>query len=66
MDLNSKIYNLGIKHINVGSGVEISIAELAMSIARTVDYEGGIKYDISKPDGTPRKLMDVSRLKELG
>lgn len=53
-------------HINVGSGVDISILELAQLVARTVGYEGVIDNDPSKPDGTPRKLMDCSKLNALG
>ncbi|MBS1680667.1 MAG: GDP-L-fucose synthase [Bacteroidetes bacterium] len=52
--------------INVGSGVEISILELAQLIAQIVGYRGEIINDLSKPDGTPRKLMDVSRVRALG
>jgi GDP-L-fucose synthase len=55
-----------LSHINVGSGEDLSIAELARLVARTVGYEGRIGFDPSKPDGTPRKLMDVSRLRALG
>lgn len=55
-----------LSHINVGSGTEISIAELARLVARTVGYAGRIVLDASKPDGTPRKLMDSSRLAALG
>jgi len=53
-------------HINVGCGEDVSIAELARIVAGVVGYEGRIEYDTSKPDGTPRKLMDVSRLATLG
>jgi len=53
-------------HINVGCGEDISIAELAQTVATVVGYEGDIQYDTSKPDGTPRKLLDVSRLATLG
>ncbi len=53
-------------HINVGCGEDISIAELAQTVAAVVGYEGDIQYDTSKPDGTPRKLLDVSRLATLG
>lgn len=53
-------------HINVGSGIDVTIAELARAIASTVGFSGTIRYDDSKPDGTPRKLMDVSRLARLG
>lgn len=52
--------------INVGSGVEITIRELAGLIARVVGYEGGFTFDSSRPDGTPRKLLDSSRLRALG
>lgn len=55
-----------LSHINVGSGVDISIAELATMIAGIVGYKGDIEYDAGKPDGAPRKLMDVSRLKQCG
>ncbi len=53
-------------HINVGSGSEISILDLAAMVARIVGYEGAILCDPSKPDGTPRKLMDSGRLEALG
>jgi GDP-L-fucose synthase len=52
--------------INIGTGLEISIYELAKLISKIVGYEGEIRWDTSKPDGTPRKLLDVSRLKKLG
>ncbi|MFK7979087.1 MAG: GDP-L-fucose synthase family protein [Saprospiraceae bacterium] len=53
-------------HINVGSGVEISILSLAQLIQKIVGFEGIIKLDSSKPDGTPRKLMDSNKIKQLG
>ena len=53
-------------HINVGTGEEITIRELAELIARIAGYHGEIVYDRSKPDGTPRKVMEVSRLAALG
>ena len=53
-------------HINVGSGSEVTIRELAETIAEVVGYEAELVFDSSKPDGTPRKLMDSSRLHELG
>lgn len=52
--------------VNVGTGEELSIAELAEKIARVVGYQGRIRWDSSKPDGTPRKLLDVSKLHALG
>ena len=62
----SDLYDKGLTHINVGTGEDLSIAELVDTIAKVIGFEGEIKYDSSKPDGTPRKLMDVSRLHELG
>ena len=53
-------------HINIGTGTEISIRELAELIARTIGFDGTIEFDASKPDGTPRKLTDVSKLHSLG
>ncbi|WP_270066753.1 GDP-L-fucose synthase [Stutzerimonas stutzeri] len=55
-----------LSHINVGTGVDCSIRELAETIARVTGFTGRLSFDASKPDGTPRKLMDVSRLKALG
>lgn len=52
--------------INVGTGDEVSIKELALTIKAVVGYEGEIVFDTSKPDGTPRKLLDISKLKSLG
>lgn len=52
--------------VNVGVGDDISIFDLALLIARIVGYRGKIEHDLSKPDGTPRKLMDVSKLSSLG
>jgi GDP-L-fucose synthase len=55
-----------LSHINVGYGDDVTIADLARTVAKTVGYEGRIEQDPSKPDGTPRKLMDSSRLHALG
>ncbi|OJJ18240.1 GDP-fucose synthetase [marine bacterium AO1-C] len=52
--------------INIGTGTDVSIKELAMMIKEVVGYEGELQFDTSKPDGTPRKLMDVGRLHSLG
>jgi GDP-L-fucose synthase len=52
--------------VNIGAGEDITIAEFARVVAATVGYTGGISFDTSKPDGTPRKLLDVSRLAGLG
>lgn len=53
-------------HVNVGSGTDISIAELAALVARIAGFRGAIEFDASMPDGTPRKLLDVGRLRALG
>ncbi len=53
-------------HINVGSGSDVTVAELAHSVARAVGYAGAITFDTTKPDGAPRKWMDSSRLNALG
>ncbi len=69
MNLDIEKYHHCIKpssHINVGSGEEISIRDLALNIRNVVGFKGEIKFDASKPDGTPRKLIDSSRLKSLG
>jgi len=55
-----------LSHINVGCGYDITIKELAELVGKTIGYQGEIVFDPSKPDGTPRKLMDSSRLKALG
>ena len=54
------------EHINVGTGEDVTIKELATIIAATTGFTGEIQWDSSKPDGTPRKVMDVSRMKALG
>lgn len=55
-----------LSHINVGSGTDISILELALLVAKVIGYKGEIKTDPTKPDGTMRKLMDVTRLADMG
>lgn len=70
MDLDRETYGANtrpmLSHINVGTGSDISIAELAAMVARVTGYEGRIEFDTSKPDGSPRKLMDVERLAKMG
>lgn len=58
-------YN-GSQWVNIGTGVDLSIKELAEMICQIVGYDGALDWDTSKPDGTPRKLMDVSRINALG
>lgn len=70
MDLSPETYAREtqpmLSHINVGTGRDVTIAELAETVARVTGFSGRIAFDASKPDGTPRKLMDVSRLARLG
>jgi len=54
------------EHINIGSGTDVTIAELAATVARAVGFTGGLTFDTSRPDGTPRKLMDSAKLAALG
>ena len=56
----------GLNHLNVGVGSDISIAELAGLLAEVTGFKGQILFDATKPDGTPRKLLDVSRLTAMG
>lgn len=56
----------GRETVNLGTGEELSIRELAELVAKVVGYEGEIRWDASKPDGTPRKLLDVGKLESLG
>ncbi|MCR4656435.1 MAG: GDP-L-fucose synthase [Lachnospiraceae bacterium] len=56
----------GLSHVNIGTGKEVTIKELAEIVKATVGYEGSIVWDASMPDGTPRKLTDVTKLHELG
>ncbi|MFV3091267.1 GDP-L-fucose synthase [Pseudomonas sp. GW6] len=70
MNLANDIYQANtqpmLSHINVGTGVDCTIRELAETMKKVVGFEGELVFDTTKPDGTPRKLMDVSRLKALG
>ncbi|NMB81999.1 MAG: NAD-dependent epimerase/dehydratase family protein, partial [Ignavibacteria bacterium] len=60
------IYDFGITHLNIGTGKDLTIKELAELIKEIVGYKGEIIYDTTKPDGTPRKLMDVTRINVVG
>jgi len=70
MELPSNVYEANtspmLSHINVGTGVDCTIRELAETVAHAIGYQGNIVFDSTKPDGTPRKLLDVSRLISLG
>jgi GDP-L-fucose synthase len=70
MNLSDDVYEANtqdmLSHINVGTGVDCTISELVETVAQVVGFEGEIEFDSTKPDGSPRKLMDVSRLKSLG
>jgi GDP-L-fucose synthase len=63
--LASESYDSSL-HLNVGTGEDISIKELALKVASAAGFNGDIEWDSSKPDGTPRKVLDVSRIKALG
>jgi GDP-L-fucose synthase len=70
MNLDSDTYQAHtqpmLSHINVGTGIDCTIRELAETIAKVTGFKGELQFDSTKPDGTPRKLMDVSRLENLG
>ncbi|MGG4675519.1 GDP-L-fucose synthase [Providencia sp. Me1] len=70
MELNKETYQENtqsmLSHINVGTGVDCTIREMAETMANVVGFKGRVTFDSTRPDGTPRKLMDVSRLKNLG
>lgn len=70
MELDKDIYSANtqpmLSHINVGTGVDCTIREMAETMAKVVGFEGRVVFDTSKPNGTPRKLMNVSRLESLG
>ncbi|PLC57438.1 GDP-L-fucose synthase [Photobacterium carnosum] len=70
MELDNETYQANtqpmLSHINVGTGVDCTIREMAETMAKVVGFKGDVAFDSTKPDGTPRKLMDVSRLADLG
>jgi GDP-L-fucose synthase len=70
MELEGKAYRSNtqpmLSHINVGTGIDCTIRELAETIAKVTGFKGVLTFDATKPDGTPRKLMDVSRLRSMG
>ncbi len=70
LELDQKTYQantqLMLSHVNIGSGIDCTIREVAETIKKVVGFQGELVFDKTKPDGTPRKLMDVSRLRALG
>jgi GDP-L-fucose synthase len=70
MNLNKTIYDENtepmLSHINVGTGIDCTIRELVETVAQVVGFKGEVKFDVTKPDGAPRKLMNVDRLDSLG
>lgn len=70
LELNSETYAKNtepmLSHVNVGTGVNCTIAELAQMMKEVIGFKGEIIFDVTKPDGAARKLMDVSRLRCLG
>ena len=70
MNMDDKVYaeitDPMLSHINVGTGIDCTIRELAETLAEVIGFEGRLEFDASKPDGTPRKLMDVGKLERLG
>jgi len=65
-DFDLAIPDIMCSHINVGTGVDCTIRELAVTMASVVGFRGELVFDVTKPDGTPRKLLSVERLKDLG
>jgi GDP-L-fucose synthase len=70
LELDKETYKTNTKpmlsHINVGTGLDVTIREMAETMKKVVGFEGALTFDTSKPDGTPRKLIDISRLSNLG
>ena len=70
MELDTETFKVNtqpmLSHINVGTGIDCTILELAETVAKVTGFAGHLEFDATKPDGTPRKLMDVSRLADLG
>ena len=70
LELDERIYKANtqpmLSHINIGTGVDLSIREMAETMKKVINYKGRIVYETSRPDGPPRKLTDVSRLSQMG
>jgi GDP-L-fucose synthase len=65
-DLSKNMKDIKNTHINIGTGVDLTIKDLALIIKEQVGFQGEIEFDVTKPDGTPKKLQDVSKLQSLG
>jgi len=70
LELDEEVYQANTKpmlsHINVGTGVDVTIREMAETMKQVVGYKGMITFDVTKPDGVPRKLINITRLKRMG
>jgi len=70
LELDEETYQANIQpmlsHINVGTGRDVTIREMAETMRQVIDYKGKLVFDTSKPDGAPRKLIDVTRLESMG
>jgi len=70
LELDEEVYQANTKamlsHINVGTGVDVTIREMAETMKQVVGFKGELTFDITKPDGSPRKLIDVTRLNNMG
>jgi GDP-L-fucose synthase len=62
----SRVTDTRCSHINIGTGIDCSIKELVEELCKVTGYSGEVIYDTTKPDGTPRKLLDISRIRSLG
>jgi len=60
------LYHKGVTHVNIGTGIDITIADLALMVKKTVKFKGKIEYDANKPDGIGKKLLDVTHLNNMG
>jgi len=61
-----ELYNSGVTHINIGSGRDLTIRELATTVGEVIGFDGEIKFDSTKPDGIQQKLLDINRQKTMG
>jgi len=70
LELDEKTYKINtqpmLSHINIGTGKDVTIREMAETMKQIVGYEGKLTFDATKPDGAPRKLINITRLKRMG